>query len=165
MIFLLIEPMSTSDISRVMEIEKVCFPWPWPVEIFYQEIVGNRLAYYYVARLDDEIQGYIGAWILRSGEVHITNLAVHPHYRRKGIARCLLKFLYGLARQKECHTITLEVRRSNHIAIELYRQEGFQETGIKPGYYRDSGEDAVVMSLKLDEGGDIPGQEELYFGH
>jgi ribosomal-protein-alanine N-acetyltransferase len=84
-------------------------------------------------------------------EVHLLNLAVHPTRRRRGYGRRLMDHLLGFARAHRCHYLTLEVRRSNAAAIALYEEYGFRSVGVRPRYYQDSREDALVMALELPD--------------
>jgi len=143
-----IRPMEISDLPKVMEIERQSFPSPWSEKTFRQELLRNRIALYLVVEDGEDILGYLGFWMVR-GEIHITNLAVDPTCRRKGIASGLLAVVYKLARKNGTKIITLEVRASNQQARELYRKEGFEEKGVRRGYYRDSNEDAIIMTRFL----------------
>ena len=80
---------------------------------------------------------------------HVLNVATHPAHRRRGLARRLLRHVDDVARAEGCRYITLEVRRSNHGAIRLYRKYGFRPVGIRPNYYVEDNEDAIVMLLEL----------------
>ncbi len=139
-----------------MEIEKKSFRSPWSERLFRQELTRNRRARYLVLQEGDLIIGYVGMWFT-PGEIHITNLAVDPEYRRRGLASRLIKEVYRAAMEKKLFRITLEVRASNREARLLYRKEGFRETGTRPGYYSDNREDAVIMTRVL-EGGEENGR-------
>jgi ribosomal-protein-alanine N-acetyltransferase len=119
----------------------------------------NCLAHYIVACHDelskpdderiadaDNIVGYAGLWIL-VGEAHVVNIAVKQNYRGRGIGELLLISLFEMAMDACCNLITLEVRSSNFIARKLYEKYGFTITGIRPGYYLDNREDAVIMTV------------------
>lgn len=136
--------MSLADLDTVLEIENLSFASPWSRASFLHELQENSRAVYLAAREDGRVVGYVGIWIIFD-EGHITNLAVHPEYRRRGIARLLLRELVSLARQRGVTRLTLEVRRSNHGAQQLYAQEGFVATGVRHRYYRDNNEDALIM--------------------
>jgi len=100
----------------------------------------------------DQIVGYLCFWLVE-GETHILNLAVHPERRRQGIASRLLRWGLDYCREKGAREITLEVRRSNYKAISLYRRFHFEPRGVRPRYYGDTGEDAVIMTLDLADPG------------
>ena len=138
-------PMQLEDVAAVHEIERLSFRTPWPSYAFEQELRGNRLAHYVVARAGSRVVGFAGVWLMVD-EAHITTFAVHPDWRRHGIGRQLLRNLLGLARSISARRMTLEVRPSNEAAQALYRAHGFEEVGRRVRYYTDDGEDALVMS-------------------
>lgn len=136
--------MEKSHIKDVLEIEEQSFPTAWSGNTFLQEIESNDLAYYVVALDGDKVVGYAGMWIILD-EGHITTLAVHPSYRQKGIGEKLLLNLINEAKSRYCLRMTLEARPSNFPALRLYEKNGFVSYGLRPGYYSDTGEDAVIM--------------------
>jgi ribosomal-protein-alanine N-acetyltransferase len=99
-------------------------------------------------RDDDGVVGYVCVWEI-ADEVHVTNIAVHPAHRRRGIARGMLDLLLAESRARDLRLIVLEVRPSNQEAIALYESFGFRVTGRRRGYYYDTGEDALVMETRL----------------
>lgn len=146
-----LDEMRISDIAQVHEIERLSFSTPWPAYAFEQELTGNRLARYVVARTGERVVGFAGVWLMVD-EAHITTFGVHPEWRRQGIGRRLLLRLLELAVELGARRMTLEVRVSNLAAQALYRSFGFEVAGRRPRYYTDDGEDALVMSTpKLDE--------------
>lgn len=136
--------MEVGDIEGVLEIEGKSFPTPWSYDAFYKEITVNALAVYIVALKDTKIIGYGGMWILFN-EAHITNIAVSPDYRKRGIGRMIMIALMVKAINEKCNLMTLEVRTNNFPAISLYKELGFGEAGIRKGYYTDTGDDALIM--------------------
>lgn len=140
-----IRPMRLEDLPEVMRIERASFPTPWSEGSFRGELLNNRYARYFVAEAPGHLAGYAGVWIILK-EAHVTNIAVHPDYRRRGIGRRLLETLIDRAIAEGCDTITLEVRKSNFSAQALYRQYGFEPKGIRRGYYIDTNEDAIIMT-------------------
>jgi ribosomal-protein-alanine N-acetyltransferase len=140
-----IEAMRLDDVGAVHDIERLSFSTPWPAYAFEQELKGNRLAHYLVARAGDRVVGFAGAWLMVD-ESHITTFGVHPDWRRQGIGRQLLLSLFDLSVRIGALRMTLEVRASNGVAQALYRSFGFSETGRRPRYYTDDGEDAIVMT-------------------
>lgn len=146
---LIVEPMRLSDIGDVHEIERLSFATPWPPYAFEQELTGNRLARYVVARSGvggvDRIVGFAGIWLMVD-EAHVTTFGVHPDWRRRGVGRRLLLSLLELARVMRAARMTLEVRVSNRAAQALYAGFGFNVAGERRGYYTDDGEDALVMT-------------------
>ena len=143
-----VEPMQLRDIPDVLVIEKLSFPIPWSKQAFVSELY-NRHAIYLVARDNDMICGYTGMWLIFD-EGHITNLAVHPAYRRRGIGRLLLNSRIQTVKKQGLRRFTLEVRRSNLAAQKLYAEFGFIQVGVRPRYYQDDQEDALIMWKELD---------------
>lgn len=137
-------PMTMEDIGRVLEIERESFRTPWPADAYVHELRENRLASYIVARVDDDLVGYAGMWVILD-EAHITTIAVDPRYRGQHIGERLLVGLIDAALDRSARWMTLEVRRSNGIAQALYKKYGFREIGTRKGYYSDNREDAIVM--------------------
>lgn len=154
-----IDPMRLKDIAGVLKIEKASFTIPWSKQAFYSELLENDRAYYLVAKAGDQVLGYIGIWLV-ADEGHITNVAVHPDYRHRGIGRRLMLAIEELARARRVKRLTLEVRVSNTIAQNLYKQLNFVSAGIRPRYYRDNDEDAVIMwkDLTIDNEFSYPGK-------
>lgn len=140
-----IEPMTLADVGAAHEIERVSFATPWPAYAFEQELRGNRLARYLVARAGDELVGFAGMWMMVD-DAHVTTISVHPDWRRRGVARQLMLGLSELAMSSRARRMTLEVRAGNAGAHALYREFGFEVVGRRPGYYSDNGEDALVMT-------------------
>jgi ribosomal-protein-alanine N-acetyltransferase len=140
-----VEPMRLDDVSAVHEIERLSFRTPWPAHAFEQELRGNRLARYVVARAGDRVVGFAGVWLMVD-DAHVTTFGVHPDWRRQGIGRHLLLNLAELSAAIGARRMTLEVRVSNHAAQALYRGFGFEIAGRRHRYYTDDGEDALVMT-------------------
>jgi len=139
-----ITEMRLSDLDDVVEIERLCFPTPWSKEAFKMEIMRNFCARYAVARLNGKVVGYIGMWLVID-EAHITNIAVHPDYRHIGIGEKLMRYMMKMAVDMGINRMTLEVRKSNIVAQNLYKKLGFEESGIRKGYYLNNNEDAIIM--------------------
>ena len=142
-----IDRMRSGDLDEVVAIERVAFTLPWSRGAFLYEMEQNRVARCWVMREGARVVGYMCVWEI-GGEVHITNIAVHPGWRRRGIARALLDSLVQDARQRKLRLIGLEVRPSNQEARTLYESFGFQVTGRRKGYYYDTGEDALIMETR-----------------
>lgn len=136
-------PMQADHLSEVISIEQESFPTPWSRYAFYGELL-NDFALYIVAIYKDKVVGYAGMWLIID-EAHITNLAVHPDYRQRGIGRSLMRELENKAVIHGAGSMTLEVRPSNDIAKGLYSSMGFFQEGRRRGYYSDTGEDALIM--------------------
>jgi ribosomal-protein-alanine N-acetyltransferase len=137
-------PMQDGDLDQVTQIEKEIFPTPWSRRQFQFEI-RNRACHYFVAKSGDTVIGYAGLVVVGS-EGYITNLAVKVEHRRKGLGRRMMLTIFRKALETGADIISLEVRKSNFIAQELYRQFGFCQVGVRRRYYADNREDALVMS-------------------
>ncbi len=147
-------PMRQQDLDAVMEIEHGSYKAPWSRQVFAEEL-DRDWAYVDLvsARRPDgrrQVVGYCNFWLVRD-EVHILNVAVHPDHRRRGHGRTIMRHVVDFARRHRCRCVTLEARRSNEGAISLYKEYGFQAVGIRPKYYVEDREDAVVMLLELPE--------------
>jgi ribosomal-protein-alanine N-acetyltransferase len=140
-----IEPMAVADLPAVHAIEAASFDAPWPPEAYRNDLETNRLAQYLVARVDDEVAAYGGMWLMVD-EGHIITFAVHPAWRRQHIGERLLLAFIDLAVERGAHEATLEVRLSNLPARRLYEKFGFRPVGLRPRYYSDNGEDALIMT-------------------
>ena len=142
-----IEPMRVDDLPAVHEIERASFDAPWPPEAYRNDLETNRLAQYLVARVGDEVAAYGGMWLMVD-EGHIITFAVHPDWRRQRIGERLLIAFLDLALERGAHEATLEVRLSNLPARRLYEKYGFRPVGLRPRYYSDNGEDALIMTTE-----------------
>jgi len=140
--------MRPGDLDEVLAIERASFTMPWSRGAFLYEIEQNRVARCLVVRDGEVIVGYLCLWEI-ADEIHVTNIAIHPGHRRRGIARELLAGLITEAHARDVRMIVLEVRPSNHQAINLYESFHFRVTGRRRGYYYDTGEDALVMERRL----------------
>lgn len=144
---LIIRKATEQDVHEIAELDKLCFAFPWSESAFEQELMSNPLAFYIVAETADEgvIVGYAGLWLIHD-EGHITNVGVHPDFRRKKIGEAIVEVLMKEARELgDVKTFTLEVRKSNQAATALYEKFGFAEVGVRKGYYEDNKEDALIM--------------------
>jgi len=147
-----IAPMAQADLEQVLEIEQHAFRSPWSHQIFIEEL-AREWAYLDVLRERDKdgavrIVAYCNYWLVRD-EVHLLNIATHPDHRRRGHGRALMVHITDFARRHACRYVTLEVRRSNQAAIDLYRAFHFQPVGVRKKYYVEDQEDAIVMLLEL----------------
>src|SRR5438046_4862532 len=140
--------MRPEDLDEVLGIERASFSMPWSRGAFLYEIQQNRVARCWVMRDEERVVGYLCLWEV-SDEVHITNIAVRPESRRRGLGRTLLGGLLDDARQRQIRLVVLEVRPSNTHARTLYESFGFRVVGRRRGYYYDTGEDALVMENDL----------------
>ncbi|NLW48093.1 MAG: ribosomal protein S18-alanine N-acetyltransferase [Firmicutes bacterium] len=140
-----ITPMKLEDLSDVLEIEVLAFATPWSRSSFLYELLENERALYLVAKNEsNRVLGYVGMWIVFD-EGHITNLATHPNFRRLGIANKLMNELVRVSKEMGVHYLTLEVRRTNNSAQDLYQKMGFVHMGVRRKYYLDNNEDALIM--------------------
>ncbi|MPQ43561.1 ribosomal protein S18-alanine N-acetyltransferase [Clostridium tarantellae] len=138
-----IKSMTLECINDVIEISNLSFPVAWSETSFLNEI-KNPLAHYLVAKAGEKVIGFIGAWSIID-EAHITNIAVHPNYRKQGVGDLLIEGLFCLSNELNLIALTLEVRASNIPAQNLYKKHGFVEEGIRKKYYEDNNEDAIIM--------------------
>jgi ribosomal-protein-alanine N-acetyltransferase len=144
-----VRPGSLADLWPVERIERASFSDPWTAETLAQELLPSLLRLPLVAEVAGEVAGYLLAW-RTPDQLHILNVAVDPARRRDGIGALLLQRAIDEARRGGMHEVTLEVRRTNLAARAMYRAFGFAETGVRAGYYADTGEDALVLTLVLD---------------
>jgi len=146
-----IRRMCLADVERVHEIDVLSFSLPWPERSFRYELMENPSSRMWVAEtgVDGQkvIVGMLGMWLIVD-EVHIGTLATHPDYRRLGIASRLMVVALHAAFLEGARLVYLEVRRSNRAAQEMYRKFGFEFSGVRPRYYSDNHEDALLMTLR-----------------
>lgn len=148
-----IRPMELDDIEMVMRIEADSFPRSWSAAGYRHELTENRKAHYVVLEHAEasgakHIIGYAGHWIVVD-EAHISTIALAPRWRGQGLgALLLLRMIYHAIAQKAA-VVSLEVRDGNEAAQQLYLRHGFVWVGRRRGYYRDTGEDALLMDLDL----------------
>ncbi len=142
--------MTLDDIPEVMKIDRLSFPLPWSERSYRYELEHNSAAQLMVADYHhlDRIQlvGYIGFWFVVD-EMHISTLAVHPDFQRRGIGEALLEGALHLANGLGGVIATLEVRTSNQAALGLYNKFGFEVVGRRKNYYQNNREDAWIMKL------------------
>jgi ribosomal-protein-alanine N-acetyltransferase len=150
-----IRPARTDeDLDAVLRIEDESFTNPWTREMYAAEFAHSDVAHVDVALdsagapADAVIIGFCSYWNVVD-EVHLNNVAVTPRYRHRGVATALLRHVIAQARTHRCRRILLEVRRSNAVARRLYEHLGFQSTGVRPAYYTQPTEDALVLTLEL----------------
>lgn len=141
-----VRKMNHGDISRIAELEKLCFSEPWSENALSESLDAGTL--FFVAQDKGEVIGYIGISVI-SGEGYITNVAVFPEYRKKGVASALLSRVLRLKNEMPLEFVSLEVRASNDAAISLYNKVGFLECGRRKGFYRNPTEDAIIMTRRF----------------
>ena len=140
---MIITNMREQHVSQVAELEKLCFSDPWSENSVASEL-NNQLALWLVAEDNGRVAGYVGSQTVM-GESDMMNVAVHPDYRKQGIATTLIVGLVEELRKRESRCLTLEVRASNENAISLYRKLEFQQVGCRKNYYRNPKEDALIL--------------------
>lgn len=131
----------------IEEIDNLCFHKPWSITEFEKEI-ENPIATYYVAVVNNKVVGYGGFWWVMF-EAEITNIAVHPDFRKQGIAMKILQAMIKKCLETSTTLLHLEVRESNAPALSLYNKLGFKQDGLRKGYYSD-GENAVLMTKEIN---------------
>ena len=147
--------MRPEDLDEVMVIERAAFKHPWSTELFRRELEHDWSTILVAieplssaAKSDERIVAFLIYWLVHD-EVHILNVAVAPEHRRRGIARMLMAETERRAHLADASLMTLEVRRSNQAALDLYREFDYRAVGVRPNYYVDEGEDAIVMVKEL----------------
>ena len=140
----LIRRMTIGDVHAVAAIEAATFPTPWSEDAFRKEITDNPVARYLVAEKEGAVIGFAGAWIILD-ESHITNIAIQAEHRGHGYGRALTSALMQYLSNLGAAYATLEVRKSNLTAQNLYKSLGYVSVGVRKRYYEDNGEDALLM--------------------
>ncbi len=144
----LIRAMREQDLDRVLLNERAAYPIPWSPGVFESSLRGKDQCW--VMEVNAQVIGHaIVSYVL--DEAHLLNICVHPEFSGKGLGRSLLRFLIRESQARGASSFYLEVRVSNLAAIALYHSEGFNEVGVRPGYYPGEGrrEDAMLMTLEL----------------
>lgn len=141
-----IRRMQLEDLDQVVAIDQASFTLPWPARSFRYEIAENPTARCWVTEYDGQVIGLLVLWLI-AGEAHIATLATRPEFRRRGVASELLIYALRAAAAEGAHSAVLEVRAGNLPAQAMYAKYGFVEEGRRVRYYKDSGEDAILMSL------------------
>ncbi len=156
-----IAPMTLADVQQVVEIDHLSFPLPWSANSYRHELLENDHAHFFVATdgvrrgwrawlglpAARRVIGFVGYWYVID-EAHISTIAVHPGWRGHGVGERLLRAALKHALGLGATMATLEVRVSNVAAQNLYRKYHFEEVGLRKQYYRDNGEDALLMTVK-----------------
>ena len=150
-----LRPMRDDDLDAVVTIESDSFPTAWPREGYEREITRNERAAYFVLAHQQpgrgqQIVGYAGYWLV-AGEAHVSIIAVAPAWRGRGLGELLLMQLLFHALAAGATLATLEVRHTNEVAQALYRKYDFALVGRRPGYYKDTGEDALLMTVTWED--------------
>ena len=137
-----------ADLDDIFAIERSSFRSPWPKSALGDEIEKRSWSRVVAACSAHRLVGFMVYWTVID-ELHLLNLAVDPRWRRRGVGAALLEHLVEMGLEEHRAAVLLEVRASNHAAIQLYQRYGFTAMGVRRGYYSDSGEDALVMSLRF----------------
>lgn len=138
-----VRAMQKKDIDSVHLIETLSFSSPWSRASLQSELT-NSVARYRVLTVDEQVVGFCGMWVMYD-EAHVTNIAIHPDYRGRGLGRTLLAQSMKAAVLFGARAMTLEVRETNTIAQGLYASLGFVRQGYRRGYYTDTGEGALLL--------------------
>ncbi len=138
-----IERMKECHVPQIAALEKLCFSLPWDENSIASEL-SNPLSLWLVAAEGETVAGYVGSQSVL-GESDMMNIAVHPDFRRQGLAQALVEALVDQLAKNGNHCLTLEVRASNAPAISLYGKNGFTEVGRRKNYYRNPKEDALIL--------------------
>lgn len=141
-------PMEERDAAAVYAIERAAYEFPWTKGVFADCVRAGH--HTWLMEFDGELCAY-AIMTVGSGEAHLLNLCVKPGHHRRGFGRALLDQMIEVARRENAEVLFLEVRPSNHAAIQLYRTLGFNEIDTRPDYYpaRKGREDALVLALQL----------------
>jgi [ribosomal protein S18]-alanine N-acetyltransferase len=148
-----IRPLEEKDLETAHAIDRLSFPIPWPASSLRYELFSNPASICLAAKEagEDELIGFIVVWLIMD-EAHIATIAVHPDFRRQGVGRALLVEGLRQSIRRGASSASLEVRAGNLAALALYRELGMDVVGKRSGYYKDNGEDALLMSVyDLDE--------------
>jgi ribosomal-protein-alanine N-acetyltransferase len=141
-----IRKMTVDDLEQVIAIDQMSFSLPWPARSFRFELTDNLASRCWVADLDGRVAGMAVAWLIVD-EIHVATIAIHPDFRGHGLGEKLLLQVLKSAKEEGAVSSFLEVREGNNPAITLYRKFGYVESGRRKGYYKDNGEDAILMTL------------------
>jgi ribosomal-protein-alanine N-acetyltransferase len=144
---MIIRPMQLDDFSQVHIIDQFSFNNPWPRSAYRFEILENQNSYTWLAEIDERITAVIVCWLILD-EIHIATLAVHPEFRKQGVGKQIVIHALQTLIPKGALSATLEVRAGNQAAQNLYHHFGFRKVGQRKHYYKDSGEDAILMTAE-----------------
>jgi len=156
---LVIRRMLLDDLDRVLEVECAAHSHPWSADLIRRELDhdwSTVLVAIERETLDggvavDRLAGHIIFWLVHD-EIHVLNVATAPEFRRRGYGRTLMLEAEAAGRPRGAALATLEVRKSNEPALNLYRSLGYKQVGVRPRYYADDNEDAIVMVKDLVRG-------------
>ena len=146
-----IVPMTSAHLDEIAELERICFSVPWSRNMLAEELDNACAAFLAAVDETNRVVGYAGLMVVLD-EGYITNVAVHPEFRRRGIAQKLLDVFENFAKANKLAFLTLEVRESNYGAIALYGSRGYRGVGRRKNYYEHPKEDAVIMTREFGDG-------------
>jgi len=139
-----LRPLAAGDLDQVCALEQAWSGTPWSRGLFEAELARPEICHWWVLLEGSTVLAYGGFW-KAVDEAHFTNIAVHPQWRRRGLGLALLQALLARAQALGCLSATLEVRPSNAAALGLYQSQGFEAAAMRPHYYTDDGEDALIL--------------------
>lgn len=144
--------MAEKDLPYVCAIERASFPNPWHEMTFIGEIHNKSISFPYVVvhKMEERVIGYVIFWHVRD-EIQISNIAIHPDFRRKGIGVAVMRQILEQVKRERAKFISLEVRPSNSAALNLYKKLGFEILGIRKDYYHNPKEHALVMGKRITQ--------------
>lgn len=140
--------LEMADADAVFQLDQLSFSRPWSHESYLEELGENEFARYIGFFYEEQLIAFAGYWLIID-EAHIVNVAVHPDFRREGWGELLMQRLITLSCAEGARRMTLEVRRHNEAAARLYGKLGFRIEGVRPDYYDDPPDDALIMWLTL----------------
>lgn len=146
-----IVPMTAAHLDEIADLERICFSVPWSRNMLAEELDNACAAFLAAVDETGRVVGYAGLMVVLD-EGYITNVAVHPDFRRRGIAQKLLDVFENFAKANKLAFLTLEVRESNYGAIALYGSRGYRGVGRRKNYYEHPKEDAVIMTREFGDG-------------
>jgi ribosomal-protein-alanine N-acetyltransferase len=142
-----IEKVSIEDFDDIEVIEFKTFKDPISKDVYIKDMLDNPYSYYYKLVFEDQLIGYFGLWVIFE-DIQITTIAVDSEYQGSGFGKLMIEFIIDLVKSQNAENITLEVRKSNERAINLYQKYQFYKVAVRKNYYED-GEDAYLMKLDL----------------
>lgn len=144
---MIIRHMTVEDVPQVVQIDQASFTLPWTERSFHYEVTGNNASRCWVVETENrEVAAMLVLWLIVD-EAHIATIATHPEYRRRGYAKAMLVEALRSAREEGAVSALLEVRAHHSVAQKIYHDLGFVDVGRRASYYRDNGEDAILMTL------------------
>lgn len=139
--------VTLEDIAKIARLEEICFSEPWSANAILESLShGTR---FFVAKKNDELLGYVGISVVLD-EGYITNIAVFPSWRGRGVGKALINAVTNMAEENALSFVSLEVRQSNAAAIALYEKTGFVTEGKRKAFYRHPTEDALIMTKRFE---------------